>query len=342
MRRVKSMLLTVLCMGLILGAGYFVIVESGQKVLEKERVLEESSYEDTSSNIFYGKIEENIELFPWSYYPEGGEERILGEYPRFQEAVLGGEAKDFEEELKAVQEWYLYQLIACESNTQPEEVGDWYRENQKGIMDSMVMVNTPQFGSIYFYQDILELEKKQYQVRIACNEWNIISFACMEYRNGQKQNRDVWEEGKQKLVSVLERAEEKMTGYFNYMMFLRYQSIGYFADEMEGEYINAYLEGFHWLEQILNNKEYEPSYMPKKVQIIMEELGYAGESTIEANASSDKEKESIAEDSQLGYSYQIVELKDMILLLMQGQETLGVYYDPIAQRFCGYNFFYEY
>ena len=82
--------------------------------------------------------------------------------------------------------------------------------------------------------------------------------------------------------------------------------------------------------------------MPKKVQIIMEELGYAGESTIEANASSDKEKESIAEDSQLGYSYQIVELKDMILLLMQGQETLGVYYDPIAQRFCGYNFFYEY
>ena len=100
MRRVKSMLLTVLCMGLILGAGYFVIVESGQKVLEKERVLEESSYEDTSSNIFYGKIEENIELFPWSYYPEEGEERILGEYPRFQEAVLGGEAKDFEEELK--------------------------------------------------------------------------------------------------------------------------------------------------------------------------------------------------------------------------------------------------
>lgn len=340
MRRVKSMLLTVLCMGLILGAGYFVIVESGQKVLEKERVLEESSYEDTSSNIFYGKIEENIELFPWSYYPEEGEERILGEYPRFLEAVLAWDAKDMEEELKAVQEWYLYQLIACESDTQPEEVGDWYRENQKGIMDSMVMVNTPQFGSIYFYQDILGFEEKQYQVRIACNEWSIISFTCMEYRNGQKQSRDVWEQGKQKLVSVLERAEGKMTEYFDYMMFLRYQSIEYLTDE--GGYINAYLEGFYWLDGILSGKEYELSYVPKNVQILMEELGYGEESKMEANASSGKGEESAIEDPQPGYSYQIVELKDMILLLMQGEETLGVYYDPIAQRLCGYNFFYEY
>ena len=42
------------------------------------------------------------------------------------------------------------------------------------------------------------------------------------------------------------------------------------------------------------------------------------------------------------YSYQIVELKNMILLLMQGEETLGIFYDPMEQRFCGYNFFYEY
>lgn len=76
MRRIISMFLTLLCAGLILGAGYFVIVESGQKVLEKERVLEETAYEDTSSNIFYGKIEENIELFPWSYYPQEGKKEL--------------------------------------------------------------------------------------------------------------------------------------------------------------------------------------------------------------------------------------------------------------------------
>ena len=54
MHRLKSILLTLFCAGIILGAGYLVIVESGKKVLEKERTLEEASYEGASSNIFYG------------------------------------------------------------------------------------------------------------------------------------------------------------------------------------------------------------------------------------------------------------------------------------------------
>ena len=47
-------------------------------------------------------------------------------------------------------------------------------------------------------------------------------------------------------------------------------------------------------------------------------------------------------DPAPSFSYQIVDLKDMILLLMQGESTIGIFYDPIAQEFCGYNFFYEY
>lgn len=340
MRRVKSMLLTVLCAGMILGAGYFVIVESGQKVLEKERVLEESVYEDTSSNIFYGKIEENIELFPWNYYPEEGEEKILGLHPKFGEMVLKGNEEDLEEELMEVQEWYLYQLIALGSDTTAEEVRKWYTENQKNIMSSMVIVENSQFGIFYFYQDNLNLDGKQYQVRIACNEWNIISFACMEYRNGQERDRDIWEQGKEKLVATLESTEEKMTKYVEYMLFLRYQGMVFVYDDRNGGYLNAYLEGLYWLEGILINKE----YVPEQIMSIMEEWGFLYEDKTAADVSNDaKVGESVAENTQPSYSYQIVELKDMILLLMQGaQQTIGVYYDPIAQRFCGYNFFYEY
>ena len=47
------------------------------------------------------------------------------------------------------------------------------------------------------------------------------------------------------------------------------------------------------------------------------------------------------EEVDLHYSYQVVELKDMILLLVQGDMTIGVYYDPVNQLFCGYNYFYE-
>ena len=58
------------------------------------------------------------------------------------------------------------------------------------------------------------------------------------------------------------------------------------------------------------------------------------------------DKSAIAEENGVDYdphySYQVVELKDMILLLAQGDVTIGIYYDPINQRFCGYNYFYEY
>ncbi len=344
MRRVKSMLLTVGCAGMILGAGYFVIVKSGQKVLEKERVLEESVYEDTSSNIFYGKIEENIELFPWNCYPEEGEEKILGEYPRFGELVLQGNDKNIEEELKSLQEWYLCQLIAWECDTSIDNVRSWYTKNETNIMDHMVMVDNFQNGFLYFYQDILQLEEKQFQVRIACNEWNIISFICMEYRNGQKRDWNVWEQGKEKLVTVLESMEEEMKEYFEYMLALRYQGLIAFYDDKSGEYSNTYLEGFHWLKEILRGKQSEDVYIPEEIQLIFEKLGYYAKEQAQVSLSDDVEKEEHnVENAELDYSYQIVELKNMILLLMQReQQTLGVYYDPIAQRFCGYNFFYEY
>ena len=86
MIKIKSMALTFLCAAIILGAGYLVIVESGKKVLEKERILEETRYESTSSNIFYGKIEEDIELFPWNYYPDN--ETVSEVYPQFYQMLL--------------------------------------------------------------------------------------------------------------------------------------------------------------------------------------------------------------------------------------------------------------
>ena len=36
------------------------------------------------------------------------------------------------------------------------------------------------------------------------------------------------------------------------------------------------------------------------------------------------------------------ELKDMILILVQGDAAMWLYFDPINQKFCGYNFLYEF
>ena len=340
MHRLKSILLTLFCAGIILGAGYLVIVESGKKVLEKERTLEEASYEGASSNIFYGKIEDGIEVFPWNYFPQEGEEKVLGAYPRFQETFAIWD-NGSEESLKESQEWYLCRLVGWATETEPREVWDWCQRNQKSFMGNMVMVEDAPISWIYFYQEMLELGGKQYQVRVACSEWNIISFHCAECPEGQERDRDAWKQGTEKLVQVLESSEEELEKYFNYMVLLRNQDAATVVN-LNGEQINTYLESLHWLENILSKSPSKTLSVPEEVSEVLEAYGY-----YYTNEAKDKEGDSskqavLEKDGEPGYSYQIVELEDKILLLMQGEQTLGVYYDPITQRFCGFNFFYDY
>ena len=47
----------------------------------------------------------------------------------------------------------------------------------------------------HFYQDMLEVNQSQYQVRIACSEWHIVSFICQEI-SAEEWDRARWEEGK--------------------------------------------------------------------------------------------------------------------------------------------------
>ncbi len=347
MHRVKSLFLTLLCAGMILAAGYLVIVQSGQKVLERERILEESVYEDTSSNIFYGKIEEDIELFPWSYYPQDKTAENTEGFPRFQAIDLDQWTEEAEAELKEAQNWYLYQMIGWESGMSAEEVWSLYHNSQKSIMDSMVKVDNSPYGpaTIYFYQDIVPLGEQQYQIRIACSDWNLISFNCFKYRSGQERDREAWAEGKEKLVSILEKSEEQLAEYYRYMILLRNQELMTTFDEKKG-YISTCLQSLYWLEKIMAGQDYGYESISNEIRDIMEDDWVLADSEKETTVLNNKAESSGEAEAMVNaassYSYQIVELKNMILLLMQGEETLGIFYDPMEQRFCGYNFFYEY
>ncbi len=345
MIKIKSMALTFLCAAIILGAGYLVIVESGKKVLEKERILEEARYESTSSNIFYGKIEEDIELFPWNYYPDN--ETVSEVYPQFYQMLL--DYGDSMEEAKEKTDWYLYQMIACESHERVEDIWKVYQKKQKKIVDSLVMTENSPIGPVYFYQDMLEVNQSQYQVRIACSEWHIVSFICQEI-SAEEWDRARWEEGKDRLAKTLEESELELAACFDYMVLMSSQDLFTMYDE-DGHYIHGHLAGLRWLDNILEGNVDEED-MPQELSDLMKNRGVSYSEEKDSAASSkgmeyDKEvtavqpSEEVLEETE-GYSYQIVELKDMILLLMQGEHTIGIYYDPVRQRFCGYNYFNEY
>ncbi len=197
MHKVKSMLLTLLCMGVVLCVGYLMIMESGRRVLENGIMLEETDYESTSSNIFYGKIEEDIELFPWNYYPgddaEVGWSSELGTHPLFQFSIMASDpdiVDVMEEELKSLQSWYLCRMIAYKADCEAAEVWDIYNRRQHTLMDEIRMVESSPIGYLYFYQDTLNLNGKRYQVRICFTQWNVISFICMEERIGESRESE--------------------------------------------------------------------------------------------------------------------------------------------------------
>lgn len=461
MHKGKSMFLTILCMGVILGFGYLLIMESGQKVLENGIMLEETDYESTSSNIFYGKIEEDIEVFPWNYYP--GDEAGLGWktesgiHPMFQYSMLSDDDDSVEEELKSLQSWYLCQMIAYKTNSTPSEVWSIFEKKQHTIMDEICMVENSPVGALFFYEDMLSIKGKRYQVRVSFTQWNIINFVCMEEREqydsgsqgssgtqasvkkrmalgSQKsaksedgrdtqagarsqvaggsqgssgtqssvkkrmalgsqenaksegsrgiqasaRNQAEWEEGKESLAKILGESEEQMEEYFAYMSFLRdWDDTVFYVGDMES-YANCYLESLQWLDQIQRGKT-EKNQGLAYILERMEEIKYVENSMYNVEDMGDykakdadsalgeekvetEEKMGVDATAALGepeeeeyglvaeqeaepapsFSYQIVDLKDMILLLMQGESTIGIFYDPIAQEFCGYNFFYEY
>lgn len=345
------MLLTLFFTVIILGAGYLGIVESGRRVLDSESTIEEVQYENTSSNVFYGKIEDDIELFPWNYYSQASSEGLeaMG-YSRMPEFVTGNKDNSMEELLN-IWDCYFMDWIAYESDTEPEIVWQWYENKQEHILENMEMTVESPVGEIYFYQDILELDGKKYQVKVACSDWNILNFTCAEYREDNLRDSHQWEEGKEKLVTVLEDFSEQWTKYFYYMMDMRYYY--YYYDATGLEYVSANLESKYLLDNIIV-QGMEPQEEEKETVEIKEKIAVEGSANEEMATVKRIEEEynksysyvgnAAASDAEenAGYSYQVIELNDMILLLMQGDETLGIFYDPITQKFCGYNYFYTY
>ncbi len=384
MRNKKSIFLTFLFTLIILGAGYLGIVEQGKEILRSESVPERAEYKNAGSNIFYGKIDDDIEIFPWNYYPENDEKEEI--IPNFimDDGFVGDLSEHIEEIEQIIQETegitdlqagcyiaadaYFAEMISFETGVDKEEVLEYFRKPGNHMLQNMVMSSDSYVGSICFYQEILTLGGRRYQIRIACSDWNVINFVCTEYNTRDKREQAEWKAGKKEMVGLLEQSGDALSRYFTYMSQLN--DLGapaiYLLDE---ERENAYLVGMQYLKEIMSgmgNKEWtdteERKYLEMKIDMVSQEWkaiyqGTADDVYLENSDMSVDGKEGAQEkgvepsdsgesgqevEYSVNYSYQVVELKDMILLLVQGDVTMGLYFDPINRKFCGYNFLYEY
>ena len=346
MHSFKSILLTLLCAVLILCLGYLGIVETGRQILKGESLPEQAEYENVGSNIFYGKIEDDVEIFPWNYYAKSGQNLEKGIPELLVEGIVAAQygMVDYvaEEDRIVAVDGYFGQLISYQTGVDIADVMEWFEKNDKHILYNMSVAREDTTVDIYLYQVILQLGGRIYPVQIACGEMTLMSFSFIAYDSIDHREQEAWKLGKEKMISVLEQSEQSLAEYFVYMTDLFFVPVSTYAIEDKSTYAiedntyeiyeNLYIQGFYWLDTMIQQEvaAEELAQNIKEWRMNWEEKTWGDKLISEGEV-----------EEMPSYTYQVVELKDRILLLMQGQNTIGIFYDPIAQKFCGYNYFYE-
>lgn len=303
MKTVKSLLLTLVCAAVILAVGYGGIILSGEQVLESPSEPERIIMTGNLSNLFYSRLEDDIVLYPWNYYTEE-------------------EAADVEDGWRGYMSYdpyrennVLYTLIAMVADVDHQVVSRWYDTQNKTILGSIRQGIYPDGNPayFYFYQDRLSLEGQEYEVKLAVNDMNIISFSCIPVREEGIQETEEWAESREKFRVWIEKNSSRINDSFASVLWI-YNNIMEVNDWYL--YTEMLWNFFDETESEDENYEYDSAWS-EELYAIRRAYGL--------------------EDSPI----QMIELKDSILLLMEGDITVGLYYDVLKQRIIGFHLFFQ-
>lgn len=308
MKSVKSILITLLCAVAILTVGYAGIIVSGEQVLKSDTEPELVTMDANISNLFYSRLEDDIQLFPWNYYPEDSD------------AAAEDVESFFMEYSPYVENDIFYTLIALAAGVENQEVSSWYAQQEKTIMTSMKQ-GVEQDGTtvgLFFYDDVIRLSGKEYRVKIACSMYNIISFSCIPCREEGIKETVEWNKNKEQFMKWTGENEELLLLAWARMCDIYYNVDG---TDIWYEYIYLYQDYLTAVYSVRN----------------LDEIMYT---------EVDNQMNSSKEGFEADYDYdklpiQIIEWKDSLFIMLEGDVTVGLYYDVLKQQVTGFHFFCE-
>ncbi len=309
MKNVKAMILTVVCAVAILAVGYGGLLFSGEQVLKSSPEPEPVTMEGNISNLFYSRLEDDIQLYPWNYYP-------TEENP----GTTGSVVEDYvwSTDLTYLENEVFYNLIARAANKDYEEVARWYEEQNKSIWDSMKQgVWDDQSVEFFFYDEVIRLGDGEYEVKISCDPMYISSFSCIQVREEGVKDSEEWEENREAFLNRMEKNYDSALAIFNAMYSAYWDSI--YAEDW-----GLYVDLFGFCQEV--------SYgLSMRVR---DEYSWQGTQNYSELADS-YGLENVEEDIPI----QMIELQDCLLLMMEQDTTVGLYYDVIEQRVVGFHYF---
>lgn len=304
MKTVRSLLLTLVCAAVILAVGYGGIILSGEQVLKSPSEPERVIMTGNLSNLFYSRLEDDIVLYPWNYYTE---EEVADEEGGWREYMMSYDPY--------LESNVLYALIAMVADVDHYVVSQWYDTQNKTILGSMRQGIYPDGNpaGFYFYEDRLSLEGQEYEVKLASNGINIVSFSCIPVREEGIQETEEWAENREKFRVWIEKNSSRINDLLASVLWI-YNSIIEVNDWYL--YTGMLWDFFDETESADKGYVYD-SVWKEELYAILKAYGL--------------------EDSPI----QMIELKDSILLLMEGDITVGLYYDVLKQRIIGFHLFFQ-
>lgn len=333
-----SLVTTLFCAFLILGVGYVGIVQSGKLLLDKEQKPQKAVYEQTGPKVFYSKMGDDVPLFPWNYYEQNGVEKLTEEFlVKSDVAIYMGEGRYYplDPEVTAYINHNFYSMIAESCGVSLETIVRLYEEKNSGIMEN-ISVSQNEYGTLFFYQDNLTVGEKQYQVKLAFSEYQPVSFLCTQSQEEDVRETEQWQKGKEKLVNLLDKFPEEFLTDIYAMECWDCGNVSYYGKDKKSKIEESMYQMNDGIAENFKDAWYSHAYIEyirHMQEMLQEAANEDGNTSISIGESTEKTGET-------AYTYQVIERKDVILLLIESDRRVGIYYDPVSQKFCGYNYFY--
>ena len=315
MKMFKSILITLICACAVLAIGYAGIIFCGGQILKISSEPEQVTTTGNLSSLFYSRMEDDIQLFPWNFYPGEESKKQYGD-----NMDAGSDRQDLEANVGPFSEYsfYLennvfYTLISLAADVEHQEVSRWYNEQNRTIMGSMVEGKQDGMSAgVYFYDDTIRLNGKVYRVKIACAAGYMLSFSCIRQQEGVKETEE-WREQKEILTKQMQENPEWISLSCAYL----YEASMYYMKNWEEWYL--------YVDLYRNYLDAEEMEISEHVAALIDKGDVFG---------------IYATDNQFeDMSVQIIELQDSLLLVVEKDITMGIYYDVLQQRVTGFHFF---
>ena len=308
----------------ILALGYAGTYISGNHMLRSSGEPEKVTMTGDIASLFYSELESDASLYPWNYYPGGDRTETVS---LEQEEVFYAEYGD------DLEQNVVYHLIAMAADVEITAVEGWYAGKGQMIFDSMKQ-GVAQDGAsmeLYFYDDVILLGGKKYQVKLACDNRKMLSFSCIQCREEFVKESEEWDENIELMRTAIAENPEHMLIAYEYM------AAGYkkmTSDPRDWNlYVDMYTSGRDMVRETL------------KKHALLEDID-AEEKDNEADSDraleSSYERRIETDDGAIRLGevpVQMIELKDSVILVMGSEFTVGLYYDVIAQKVVGFQCF---